>query len=507
MDKKGKVYLVGAGPGDAGLITVKGLEVLKQADVVLYDKLANPFLISYCRKDAEKIFVGKESGTHHVSQDETINILKMKAGEEKKVVRLKGGDPFIFGRGSEEAMALKEAGIEFEIVPGVTAASGASAYAGIPLTHRNLVTQCVFITAHETPDKEDEQVEWEKLATMQNTTLVIYMGVMQIKNVIEKLTGFGMPSDTPAAVIENGTLNSQRSFSTLLKNLWHVVESEKIKPPSIFIIGPTAAFAGEIKWFENKPLFGKRIVNTRAEDQGSTLNKLLTEKGADVISFNTISTELAKPGKTIKNLLSEKHYDWLIFTSENGVRYFFEKMMAEKFDARALGGIKVASIGSGTQAKLKEFNIISDFVPSEFTSESLAGELSGIEELKGKNILRVKGDFNYDPLTERLKSYSASVDTYEVYRMFQAEPEKEEIESLKTKGADAFLFTSMSTVNNFFSIIGNQDGLRLLNNSKAVVAIGPVTSEAIRKQGIEKIEISAIHTIEGMVETLINIFS
>ncbi len=499
--------MVGAGPGDEGLITVKGLDVLKQADVVLYDKLANQVLISFCRKDAGKIFVGKEAGIHYVSQDETIDVLIKNANEGKTVVRLKGGDPYIFGRGSEEAIALKEAGIEFEVIPGVTAASGASAYAGIPLTHRNMVTQCVFITAHETPDKEDEQVEWEILAKMKNTTLVIYMGVSQIKNVIEKLIGFGMPSGTPAAVIENGTLNSQRSFTTTIKKLESVVWSEKIKPPSIFIIGPTAAFADEIKWFENKPLFGKRVVITRAEDQSSRMNKLLTEKGADVTSFNTISTSIAKPGRDIKKLISEKHYDWLIFTSENGARYFFELMNDEKLDARILGGIKIASIGSGTHSRLKEFNIISDFIPTEFTSESLVKELSKTENLNGKNIIRIKGDFNYDPLTENLKSNGANVDTYEVYKLFRSNPDNYEIENLKKNGADAFLFTSMSTVNNFFSIIGEEDGLSLLNNAQVVAAIGPVTAGALKEHGIEDFEISSVHTIEGMVNTLVNVFS
>ncbi|OGU10624.1 MAG: uroporphyrinogen-III C-methyltransferase [Ignavibacteria bacterium GWB2_35_12] len=504
MNKKGIVYLVGAGPGDAGLITVKGLNCLKEADVVLYDHLANVFLLSECNKECEKIFVGKEDGLHHVLQEDTINILIEKANEGKKVVRLKGGDPLIFGRGSEEAIALKEAGIDFEIIPGVTAASGASAYAGIPLTHRNLITQCVFVTAHEQSDKNSPQVDWELLGKMKNTTLVIYMGVSQIQYVVEKLINVGMSGSSTAAVIENGTLNSQRTFVTSLSELYRVVQSNYIKAPSIFIISPAVEYHEQLDWFEKKPLHGKRIVCTRAEDQSQSLFKLLNEQGAEVISFSTIKTELFVPEKKIRVLLSEEKFDWLVLSSENGVRYFIELMKREGLDSRFLSGIKISAIGSGTGKKLSEFGLLPDFVPKEFTSESLVKELSESENLQGKKFLRIKGNFLNDPLTDGLASCGVKVTTYEVYKTFPAKPEKEAINNLIKNKADAFLFTSMSTVANFFNILGNDNAANLLNSS-VVLAIGPVTAEELKKRGVEKVHISEIHTIDGMVEELVRI--
>ncbi|TAL68048.1 MAG: uroporphyrinogen-III C-methyltransferase [Bacteroidetes bacterium] len=506
MKKKGIVYLVGAGPGDAGLITVKGLNRLREADVVLHDNLANSILLTECKSDCEKIFVGKEAGLHHVTQDKTTELLINKAKKGKKVVRLKGGDPLIFGRGSEEAIALQKAGIDFEIIPGVTAASGASAYAGIPLTHRNLVAQTVFVTAHEQSDKTAPKVDWHSLAKMKNTTLVIYMGVSQIQSVTEKLITAGMSENTSASVIENATLNSQRTFVTTIKELSKTVESNNVKPPAIFIIGPTGDSYKQMGWFENKPLHGKRIVCTRAEDQSQSLFNLLNEKGTVVVPFSTIKTKLSIPKMKIKTLFLKHKFDWIVFSSENGVRYFYELLRNEILDSRLLSGIKVAAIGSGTGKKLNEHGIQPDFVPKNFTSESLVKELSKKVNLKGKNILRVKGNFLNDPLTEGLSSCGAKVTTYEVYKTFKAKPDKHTIKDLLNKKADAVLFTSMSTVTNFFDILGNNKSLALLNNS-ITLAIGPVTAEELNRRGVKKVCISKVHTIDGMVEELVRIIT
>ncbi|MBI5323884.1 MAG: uroporphyrinogen-III C-methyltransferase [Ignavibacteriae bacterium] len=505
MKNKGIVYLVGAGPGDAGLITVKGLNYLKQADVILYDNLSNTFLLSECKADCKKIFVGKKAGLHHVKQDKTIELLIKFAKQGNKIVRLKGGDPLIFGRGSEEAIALKKARIDYEIIPGVTAASGASAYSGIPLTHRNLVTQCVFVTAHEQSDKDSPQVDWKILGKMKNTTLVIYMGVSQIKYVAEKLIKAGMLIDTPAAVIENGTLNSQRTFVTTIKELPKTVESNKVKAPAIFIIGPAVNYNKQLNWFEKKPLNGKRIVCTRAEDQSQSLFNLLNEKGAVVVPFSTIRTEQSNPNLKINSLILKNKFDWLVFSSENGVHYFFELMKRERLDSRFLYGIKIAAIGSGTGTKLKEYGIVPDFIPKEFTSESLVNELSKKDNLKGKRILRIKGNFMNDPLTEGLTNCGATVTTYEVYKIFPAKPDKQTITELISKKIDAVLFTSMSTVKNFYEILGNKKSKEILNNTLALT-IGPVTAGELERRGIEKVHISEDHTIDGIVEELMRIF-
>jgi uroporphyrinogen III methyltransferase/synthase len=501
MKKKGIVYLVGAGPGDVGLITVKGLKQLREADVVLHDNLANSFLLSECKADCVRIFVGKEAGLHHVAQDKTTELLIKYAKQGKKVVRLKGGDPLIFGRGSEEAIALNKAGIDFEIIPGVTAASGASAYAGIPLTHRNLVAQTVFVTAHEQSGKKSPHVDWVSLAKMKNTTLVIYMGVSQIENVVSKLLNAGMPEKTRAAVVENGTLNSQRTFVTSVNVLPKLVKSNDIKAPAIFIIGPTADNYKLMGWFEKKQLHGKRIVCTRAEDQSKSLFDLLNEKGAVVVPFSTIRTEISIPKMKIQALLSKNKFDWLVFSSENGVRYFFDLLNKEKLDSRILSGIKIAAIGSGTGKKLNEYGIYADFVPRKFTSESLVKELSKKENLKGKKILRVKGNFLNDPLTDGLTVCAAKVTTYEVYKTYKAKPDKQTIKDLLNKKADAIMFTSMSTVTNFFEIIGNKKSLDILNNS-LTLAIGPVTAEELKRRGVKKVHISKLHTIDGMVDEL-----
>jgi uroporphyrinogen III methyltransferase / synthase len=496
----GKVYLVGAGPGDIGLITVRGFDLLKVADVVLYDSLANDDLLNYCRKETELIFAGKEAGLHHVTQEDTIAILIEKAKQGKNIVRLKGGDPLVFGRGSEEALALKEAGIEFEIIPGVTAAIGATAYAGIPLTHRGIVTQCIFVTAHETPDKQENQVEWEKLAQMKAATIVIYMGAKMLPKIVETLISYGMNKDTKTAVIENGTLPNQKTLFSPLHQLPQKVKEVGFKPPLITIIGPTVDFSNELNWFEKKPLFGKRIVVTRSSEQADKLNKLLRDEGAQVISFPVIRTELIKPDTKLKDLLNE-NFDWLIFSSENGVRWFFELMKLKGLDSRVLGGIKIAVIGTGTAAKLSEFGLIADFVPTQFSSEDMIKELSAKFDLTDKNILRIKGYFKNDPLTDGLRAKGANVETLEVYTLEKEIPDSDSIQDLKKNGADSVLFTSSSTVENFFEILGKDTALQVLNNAKAV-AIGPVTSETLKQMGVTNYLIAEKYNLDGLLDVL-----
>ncbi len=501
MSIKGKVYLVGAGPGDPELITIKGIECIKQCDVVLYDKLAAPVLLNYCKPGAEKIFVGKEAGTHHVRQEDTIEMLIRFANEGKDVVRLKGGDPLIFGRGSEEALALREAGIGFEFVPGITAASGTTAYAGIPLTHRNLATQVHIVTAHEMPGKEGSQVDWEKIAQLRNTTIVIYMGARLLGEITAKLLEYGMPADTPAAIIEKGTMPDQRVQTGTITDIFDIARANDFKPPMITVISPNVPLAGELSWFGNGILFGKRIVITRAADQSVSLVRKIREYGGIPVLFPVIKTALSVPNDSINNILKGK-WNWLLFTSENGVHYFFELLERENLDARALSGIKIASVGSHTGKTLKEKGIVADLIPEKFTSASLLERLNSENQIEGNRFLRIKGYFDTDPLSDGIEKSGGFVQKLSVYSLGKDEPSGEAVKDLKQNGADCVLFTSMSTVNNMCELLGEDDFKKLMGTTYPL-AIGPVTAEALGIKGISNYGISDIQTIDGMISHLI----
>ncbi len=506
MDKKGKVYIIGAGPGDPDLITVKGMNALYEADTVLYDKLANTELLKYCKVDAEYIFAGKEAGKHYMKQEETIKQMIKSAKSGKTVVRLKGGDPLIFGRGAEEGVALREAGVDFEIIPGISAATGAGAYAGIPLTHRNVVTQTVFVTAHETPGKETTQVDWNNLAQMNNTSIVIYMGGALLPKIIETLIENGMPEDMPSAVVEHACLPCQRSLTAKLKELPGKVKEMGLKAPMVTIISPTAELHEKLNWYEKKPLFGKKIVVTRARDQARSLYKILSSQGALAIPFPCIRTASAGSSEEIIGLIFSNDFDWMVFSSENGVRWFFKLLQNGYRDARILKNIKIAVIGSGTAEKLREFGLNYDFMPSSFTSEYLVDELTAKYDIKGQRFLRIKGCFKRDPLTEGLRKKGGDVIPCEVYDLTGDKPDQEWINYLKEKGADAVLFTSISTVDNFYSILGEKEANKLFKTTRAV-AIGPVTGGALEQRGVTNLTIAGKHNLEGLVETLIETFN
>jgi uroporphyrinogen III methyltransferase/synthase len=506
MSNKGRVIIAGAGPGDEGLITVKALEYIRKCDVILYDKLANPELLNECKDNCEKIFVGKEAGLHHVTQDTTISILIEKALAGKLVLRLKGGDPLIFGRGSEEAMALNEKGIEFEIVPGITAGAGASAYAGIPLTHRNLVTQTVFVTAHESPDKSQSQVDWELLAQLNNTVIVIYMGAAMLPQISKKLIDFGMSPNTSVAVVRHGTLPNQKTIISTLDNIEQDIVRNSIKPPIITLIGPTIALREKLQWFETKPLFGKRIVATRAEDQAQSLYSKLKSDGAEVIPFKVIKTEIESNIPDMKNTLinpktQRNNFDWLIFSSENGVRYFFKALNLQGYDARLLSNSKIAAIGTGTADALKKYYITVDFIPEKFTSEHFVKDFTEKFDLKSQNILRIKGDFENDIIADAMKNKGIALKSLVVYKLLADKPDPSIIDDLMKNGADAILFTSSSTVNHFFELFGNNTAKNLLTASK-VFSIGPVTENTLKKLGINNIFVAETHTIDGLIKKL-----
>jgi uroporphyrinogen III methyltransferase / synthase len=501
---KGKVYLTGAGPGDPGLITVNGMQKVQEADVILYDNLASRQLLEFAKTGAEMIYVGKEAGNHSMSQEKIIELMIEKAKIQRKVVRLKGGDPLIFGRGSEEAIALKQAGIDFEIIPGVTAGIAAAAYAGIPLTHRALVTQCVFITGNESPDKEESQVDWPKLATLKNANLVVYMGVSQITALASILLRKGMDPNTDTAIIECATLPNQKTYFCKLSELSDKIYDFNLKPPVIFIIGPTVKLNVEMNWLLKKPLFGKRIVITRAKDQAADIFYKLKVLGANPIQFPVIKTEKSSLKKSLKMHLKTK-YDWIIFSSENGVRYLFDLMKDEKIDARIFAGSKIAAIGTGTASMLSNYNIFPDFVPTEYTSEALIDEMNKKKLINGSLILRIKGDFERDLLIEKVREFDGKVNTLEVYKVMPDSPCIDDINDIRNYSAHAFLFMSMSTVNNFFKIIGENAAREMLNKT-VVIAIGPVTATALKEKFVNNIIISEVHTIDGMIDELHRVF-
>ncbi len=498
-----KVYIVGAGPGDESLITIKARELLSKADIVLYDNLLNPRILSYCKDNAEKIYVGKVAGKHTFPQDEINQMLVKFSKQGKVVIRLKGGDPLIFGRGSEEALYLKESGIDFEIVPGITSASGASAYSGIPLTHRNLVTQSIFVTAHEAPEKDNTQVQWELLAKMKNATIVIYMGAKMLKKIAENLIKNGMDENTPIAIIQNATLPQQKTIASNLKSVL-LFSDDYVEPPVISIIGDTAKLHNDLSWFEKKILFGKRIVITRAQDQSNKLYNLLANEGAWVLLLSSIKTEFSAPSALLADLLKNR-YDWIIFSSANGVRYFFKELFAEGLDSRSLYGKKIAVIGSATAETLWQYGITADLIPSQYIGKSLIEELSNQILLSNSKILRVKGDFENDYIADSLIQFGADVDLYEVYKIKQGKPDKEVINDIIENGANAVVFTSSSTVVNFFKIIGS-NALSVLKEAN-VISIGPMTTNKLIEYGITHTYTAKEQTVKGIFEKIMEIYS
>ncbi len=499
---KGMVYLVGAGPGDPGLITVRGHDLLQRSDAVVFDRLVHPSLLEEVPAAAEMHYVGKSAGHHSLPQDEINSLLVRLAGEGKLVVRLKGGDPFVFGRGGEEALALRAAGFDFEIVPGVTSGIAAAAYAGIPVTHRSVATQCVFVTAHETPDKLSSQIDWRGLAALDNTTLVGYMGVSTFPRVVEKLLDGGKDRATPAALIESGTTSSQRTVTATLEEIVDKGATAGISPPALFVVGQTVSLADDLAWFGRGRLFGKRFVVTRARDQASALCQPLLTLGADVIHLPVIRTEPLDAGEALRRVLGgASEWDWILFTSENGVRYFIDCLRQERLDARTLGGTRIAAVGSGTATRLRLCGLEPDFVPDSFTTASLADGLQERFGLGGKRVLRVGPELDPDPLVDKLVEQGAETGELRVYRIAEGTPIPEVVADLREKGAHGCLFTSGSTVRGFFSVLGKEAAREILGRSVSF-AIGPVTAQALRNEGVTEPVVAGEHSIPGLLRAL-----
>jgi len=503
--KTGKVYLIGAGPGDPGLITVKGLECLRKADVVIYDYLANEHLLSFVKEGAERIYVGKKGGDHTLSQEKISTLIVEKAKEMKTVARLKGGDPFIFGRGGEEAEELAEAGIPFEVVPGVTSAIAVPAYAGIPLTHRDFTSTVAFITGHEDPTKEKSGVSWEKIATGAGT-LVFLMGVGNLPMIAAELIKNGRDPETPVALIRWGTLPDQETTIGKLANIGEIARAKKIKPPVIILVGEVVGLRDKMNWFERLPLFGKKILVTRSREQASDLSGRLRELGATPVEFPTIEVIPPESWADADHCAGQVAlYDWIIFTSANGVRFFLERLLALGLDVRDLKGPRVCAIGPGTAEALERLKVRVDFVPREYRAESI---LEGLlkENLQGKRILIPRARMARDVLPEELRKAGALAEVVEVYRTVCPRGDAGGVrELLREKAISAITFTSSSTVNNFVEILGREEAAELTAGI-TIAVIGPVTAATAKSLGIATTVMPGEYTIPGLVKALVEHF-
>ncbi|MBP2637414.1 MAG: cysG 1 [Firmicutes bacterium] len=497
--KQGIVYLVGAGPGDYGLISVKAIECIKQADTIVYDRLADDHLLDNARSDVELVYVGKASSDHTMRQEDINQLLVDKALENKTVVRLKGGDPFVFGRGGEEALKLLEYNIPFEVVPGITSAISVPAYAGIPVTHRGIATSFAVITGHEDPTKTESNMKWDKLATAVDT-LVFLMGVENLPHITSKLIEHGRSADTPAAVIRWGTKPEQEVLVTTVGKAAGDVAARNLKPPAIFIVGEVVTLREKLAWFDNKLLFGKKILVTRAREQASVLTDGLKKLGADCIEAPAIKIVPPESYEPLDEAIAGlSQYHWLIFTSVNGVEHFFNRMTAAGLDTRAISA-KVAAIGSQTAARLKNYGIIADIVPAEFRAEGIIEALADYIK-PGMKILIPRALIARDILPEKLTELGAGVNVVPAYRTIAGDTNGQELAAKLEQGEiELVTFTSSSTVTNLLDLLG-KNGVQLITKAK-VACIGPITADTCMEHGIKPTVIAEEYTIRGLIEVI-----
>ncbi len=498
MSKKGKVYLVGAGPGSADLITVRGAELLKTADCIICDKLANPALLKFTRPGIEIIHVPKRIGPGSATQEQINNLLVEKANLGKIVVRLKGGDPGIFGRTGQELSALTKAGIDFEIVPGVTAAIAAAESAGIILTDRNYSSQMAFVTGQEAEGKQQSNIDWQFLAKFKGT-IVFYMAMENLEFITGQLIKNGISEETPSAVIADATLPNQKTVRASLKQISAKCKENKIEPPAIVVIGTAAD--EKLNWLKSKLLFGKTVIVTRDTKSNVALAAKIIAKGGCPIEFPTIKIEpLTQTNKFLKTLTKLAEYDWLIFTSANGVTAFFDSLQKLGKDARVFASAKIAVIGSETAAKLTEFAITTDFTPNVFTSKELGKQLISFTNLKGKKVLLLRSKLASKELCELLENAGAKVDNVPVYTAVSVNNKSELlIEKIKKGEIDWLTFASSSSVKAFFEQIPAD----VINSSNTKIAsIGPVTSEQLKRLGLKVDVQAAEHTTNGLLDAI-----
>jgi uroporphyrinogen III methyltransferase/synthase len=497
MGPIGRVYLVGAGPGDPGLLTVRAAELIASADAIVYDALVSPLVLAGRSEDAEVVYVGKRGGQASATQEDVNGIVAELAGRHERVVRLKGGDPFVFGRGGEEALALRAAGIPFEVVPGVTAGIGVPAYAGIPVTHRGITSSVIFVTGHEDPSKPESRVAWDQLARGQGT-IVLYMGVRRLRENCQRLMDEGRPADTPAAVIEWGTYPRQRTVVGSLATLPQLVEDAGITAPAITVVGEVVRLRESLAWYEDRPLFGRRVVVTRARAQASDFATALSRLGAEVIQFPTIRIVEPEDPEPLRRAVREaERYDWIIFTSVNGVQRFWSELRASGRDTRVLGGVSLCAIGAATAAAIELEGARADVVPEEYVAESVVASLSAETDLRGSRVLLARAETARAVLPESLREMGATVDDVITYRTVPDGAAAQRVARAIEAGAvDLITFTASSTVRNFVELLGTEIG------SATVASIGPVTSATAREFGLPVHVEASEHTIPGLVAAI-----
>ena len=496
--KAGKVFLVGAGPGDPGLVTVKGLRCIEAAEVVIYDRLVDTRLLGHAPSDAELIDVGKVPGEGGKRQEEINALMVEQAEKGKRVVRLKGGDPFVFGRGAEEAEVLHKAGVAFEVVPGITSAIAAPAYAGIPLTHRGLASSFTVVTGSEAADGPGPAVAWDKLAEADGT-LVVLMGWESLDSIAKTLVQFGRSPDTPIALVHWGTEPSQRTVVGTLSDIVGKAEQAGLAPPVVAVIGEVVLHRAKMQWFDNGPLFGKRVLVTRTRSQAGALSVLLSDRGAQPIELPTIETRALDDYSDLDGALRRlTSYDWVIFTSANSVHAVFDRLEALQLDARAFGSTKVAAVGSATAESLGEHGIVADFVPETFLSSAIVEGLND-RELSGSRVLLPRADIAPQPLSQDLSTIGVLVEEVTAYRTVPSEESGKRIDDILSDGIDIATFTSSSTVTNLVGILdGSLDRL----SQGTVACIGPVTAATARELGLRVDIVAREHTVAGLVDAL-----
>jgi uroporphyrinogen III methyltransferase / synthase len=500
-NKNGEIYLVGAGPGDLGLVTLRAKQCIENADVIIYDHLANSKLLGWSRDNAEIIYAGKQPGESR-SQHEINALLIEKAREGKTVVRLKGGDPFVFGRGAEEAQAIANAGLPFEIVPGITSAIAGPAYAGIPVTHRAHTSHVTFFTGHEDPAKTESAIDYAALARLGGTQVML-MGIERLKAVTDEMRKHGVRGDLPVALIRWATTGQQKTLTGTISDIAEKAAANNFEAPAVAVFGDVVSLRETLNWYEKRPLFGKRIVVTRTRKQASVLSEKLRALGAHVIELPTIRIEPPINLREFGELVQDAHaYDWIVFTSVNGVDAFFDMFFKLYDDAREIGGVRIAAIGPATAQRVKDFHLHVDLQPEDFVAEAIVREFKKQGSIENERILVVRAEKARDVLPKELSAAGAIVDEAFAYRTV---PETRDIDGsqrqLVEAGAELITFTSSSTVENFLGLgLPWPKGMR-------IASIGPITSKTVRDQGL-KVDVEARrHDIDGLVQAIRDLFA
>jgi len=497
--RRGKIYLIGAGPGDPGLITVKGLECLRKADVIIYDRLIDDSLLEEARPKAERLYVGKGHGYHAMEQKEINLLIVSKAREGKTVVRLKGGDPFVLGRGGEEAEVLAANKIPFEVVPGVSSAYAVPAYAGIPVTHRRLASSFTVITGHEAPEKSKPSIAWDKIST-RSDTLVFLMGMENLAHIVNQLIQNGKPPFTPVAVISQGTSPQQRTLVGTLEDIVSRAKQEGFKPPAVIVVGEVVRLREQLRWFDNLSLFGKRILVTRTEHQADELSRLLLELGAMPIEMPVIKISPPDTWKKLDQaILNLQSYHWIIFTSVNAVEMFFKRLYTLNLDARHFAGIRIGAIGPATAKTLEEKGLHPNYLPKTFTSQGFMAGLSK-RDIAGCRVLLPRADIAGNELAEGLIKLGAEVHQITTYKTTTATRGTSQGKEMLLRGEiDVVTFTSASTVNSLLAILGQR--WEVMKRAK-LACIGPNTAAVLTEKGLKADIVAKEHTIPGLVAAI-----